>query len=111
VTPALDTPVLLVAATVLVAGAAILLNGWRRTRAAGVAGARIDVVASRYLGSKRALTVIEVDGERLLLALSGSTVRLVTRLGRPAKNRSARPEGGPGAADDAPSSQTREVMQ
>jgi flagellar biogenesis protein FliO len=111
VTPTLDTPVLLVAATVLVAGAAFLLNGWRRSRAAGVPGARIDVVASRYLGSKRALTVIDVDGERLLLALSGSTVRLVTRLGRPAANRSARPENGPGAADGDSGAQTREVMQ
>jgi hypothetical protein len=54
---------------------------WRRSRAAQAGGERIELVTSRYLGGKRVLTLIDVEGERLLLALSGNGVRLVARLG------------------------------
>jgi len=43
--------------------------------------ARIRLVTSRYLGAKRFLTLVEVDGERLLLGLAGDQVSLVARLG------------------------------
>ncbi len=74
-------PVLLAALLGLMGVAAVVL-GWRRTRRRAPGTTRIDVVTTRYLGGKKVLTVVDVDGERLLLALSGNTVRLVTRLGR-----------------------------
>ena len=43
-------------------------------------GERIELVTSRYLGGKKVLTLVDVEGERLLLALSGDSVRLVARL-------------------------------
>ncbi len=62
---------------VAVAGAVLL---WlRRTRPPG--GDAIRLVTSRYLGGKRFLTIVEVDGERLLLGLAGEQVSLVARLG------------------------------
>ena len=62
---------------VLVAGGLWLVRG-RRT--VGGRGNPIRVVTSRYLGAKRFLTIVEVDGERLLLGLAGDQVSLVTRL-------------------------------
>ena len=61
-----------------------LLGGWglwmrRRQRMPG--GDAIQVITSRYLGAKRFLTLVEVDGERLLLGLAGDHVSLVARLG------------------------------
>ena len=64
-------------------GAALVAAGlWlvRGRRAVGVHGNPIRVVTSRYLGAKRFLTIVEVDGERLLLGLAGDHVSLVTRL-------------------------------
>ena len=40
----------------------------------------IALVATRYLGGKRYLTLVEVDGQRLLLGLSDEQVSLVARL-------------------------------
>jgi len=68
--------VLVVAALLVGAGVAILRA---RGRAAG--GDAIRLVTSRYLGGKRFLTIVEVDGERLLLGLAGDQVSLVARLG------------------------------
>ena len=59
------------------AGGAIV---WRR-RAQPQGGEAIRLVTSRYLGGKRFLTLVEVDGERLLLGLAGDQVSLVARLG------------------------------
>ncbi|HEV7730585.1 MAG TPA: flagellar biosynthetic protein FliO [Candidatus Binatia bacterium] len=71
------------AASVL--GAALAALGgvmiWRQ-RHATTSGELIRLVTTRYLGGKRFLTIVEVDGQRLLLGLSGDTVSLVTRLGR-----------------------------
>ena len=64
-------------ATLCIAGAALVYR--RRTAAAG--GEAIRLVTSRYLGAKRFLTIVEVDGERLLLGLAGDHVSLVARLG------------------------------
>lgn len=68
-------------ATVL--GVALALLGavmlWRQRRQQAT-GEAIRLVTSRYLGGKRFLTIVEVDGQRLLLGLSGDTVSLVTRL-------------------------------
>lgn len=73
--------------TTLVAGAvgmALALLGafvvWQRHRPDAGANA-ITLVASRYLGGKRFLTLVEVDGQRLLLGLAGEQVSLVARLG------------------------------
>jgi flagellar biogenesis protein FliO len=67
----------------LVAGGLVVLAGLlvlRRRRRTGP-GADIRLVASRYLGAKRFLTIVEVDGQRLLLGLAGDHVSLVARLG------------------------------
>lgn len=66
-----------------VLGVALALLGavmlWRQRRQQAT-GEAIRLVTSRYLGGKRFLTIVEVDGQRLLLGLSGDTVSLVTRL-------------------------------
>jgi flagellar biogenesis protein FliO len=62
---------------------------WWMRRPGGGAGEAIRVVTSRYLGAKRFLTLVEVDGERLLLGLAGDQVSLVARLGRPAREERA----------------------
>ena len=54
---------------------------FRRVRGGEPGAARIQLVTSRYLGAKRFLTLVEVDGERLLLGLAGDQVSLVARLG------------------------------
>ena len=65
-----------IGAALALAGVALLRT--RRAQAAG--GDAIRLVTSRYLGGKRFLTIVEVDGERLLLGLAGDHVSLVTRL-------------------------------
>ena len=65
------------AAALVAAGVAVL----RARRARGGQGEAIRLVTSRYLGGKRFLTIVEVDGERLLLGLAGDHVSLVARLG------------------------------
>ena len=64
-------------AALVVAGIAIL----RARRGHGAGGEAIRVVTSRYLGGKRFLTIVEVEGERLLLGLAGDRVSLVAKLG------------------------------
>jgi flagellar biogenesis protein FliO len=66
------------AVALVVAGLLVL----RARRAAAEGSEAIRLVTSRYLGGKRFLTIVEVDGERLLLGLAGDQVSLVTRLGR-----------------------------
>ena len=65
-----------IAAALVAAGVAIL-----RARQVRSGGEAIRLVTSRYLGAKRFLTIVEVDGERLLLGLAGEQVSLVARLG------------------------------
>jgi flagellar biogenesis protein FliO len=71
----------------LVTVAGVLLAGlgawalWIRRAQAGGRGDAIRVVTSRYLGTKQLVTLIEVDGERLLLGVAGDRVSLVARLG------------------------------
>jgi|KBSMisStandDraft_5_1062788.scaffolds.fasta_scaffold1253746_2 flagellar protein FliO/FliZ len=77
-------------ALLTVAGGLLAVLGawslWMRRTVAGGASDAIRVVTSRQLGTKQRLTLIEVDGERLLLGVTGENVALVARLGgeRPA---------------------------
>ncbi len=71
------TPLVWVCAAMLVVAGVWVLRS-RHVQAAG--GEAIRLVTSRYLGGKRFLTIVEVDGERLLLGLAGDQVSLVTRL-------------------------------
>jgi len=68
--------VLVVAVALIAAGIALL-----RARSRSTGADAIRLVTSRYLGAKRFLTIVEVDGERLLLGLAGDHVSLVARLG------------------------------
>jgi flagellar biosynthetic protein FliO len=54
---------------------------WMRRGGGLEAGDAIRVVTSRPLGAKQRITLIEVDGERLLLGVTGEHVALVARLG------------------------------
>jgi flagellar biogenesis protein FliO len=65
-----------------IAGAAALAGMLvvRRRQASLPGSDAIRLVTSRYLGAKRFLTIVEVDGERLLLGLAGDQVSLVTKL-------------------------------
>ena len=60
---------------VALAGVGVLVLRARKTREHG--GDAIRLVTSRYLGAKRFLTIVEVDGERLLLGLAGDQVHAV----------------------------------
>ncbi|MCW5893746.1 MAG: flagellar biosynthetic protein FliO [bacterium] len=72
-----ETVVALVGGVLALVG---LVLAWRQRRAAAAPDA-IRLVSSRYLGGKRYLTIVEVDGERLLLGVTGDRVGLVTKLG------------------------------
>ena len=61
------------------AGGGLAVLWARRHQATGAS--TIALVATRYLGGKRYLTLVEVDGQRLLLGLSEERVSLVARLG------------------------------
>jgi flagellar biogenesis protein FliO len=76
------TQMLATVAGVLLAGAGVWAL-WIRRGGAGAPGDAIRVVTSRYLGTKQLVTLIEVDGERLLLGVAGDRVSLVARLGTP----------------------------
>ncbi len=68
-----------------IAGAALVLVGVllvRRQRLEAAGGEAIRLVTTRYLGAKSYLTLVEVDGERLLLGVAGDKVGLVARLGQ-----------------------------
>jgi flagellar biogenesis protein FliO len=76
---ALVGQLLLWGAALGLAGAGVAVLRARRGHPRG--GDAIRLITSRYLGGKRFLTIVEVDGERLLLGLAGDQVSLVTRLG------------------------------
>jgi flagellar biogenesis protein FliO len=73
----IETLFILVGAAVAAAGA---WKMWQQRQQTTPADA-IRLVSSKYLGGKRFLTIVEVDGERLLLGVAGEQVSLVTRLG------------------------------
>ena len=92
-----DAAVTVVGALVAVLGAWAL---WMRRRP-GHAGDAIRVVTSRYLGAKQLVTLIEVDGERLLLGVAGDRVSLVARLGPAASDAGASATAAAGAPPEA----------
>ncbi len=61
------------------AGLGLLIIRNRQAQARG--GEAIRIVTSKHLGAKRFLTIIEADGERLLLGLAGDNVTLLAHLG------------------------------
>jgi flagellar biogenesis protein FliO len=77
------TQMLATVAGMLLAGVGAWALWLRRADGRG-RGDAIRVVTSRYLGTKQLVTLIEVDGERLLLGVAGDRVSLVARLGSPA---------------------------
>jgi flagellar biogenesis protein FliO len=70
-----------IAAVVLLCGAALVAHWWLRSRGL-VAGASnpIKVVATRAMGTKRALAIVEVDDERFLVGLTDDAISLVSPL-------------------------------
>ena len=60
------------------AGLGLLIVRNRQTQARG--GEAIRIVTSKHLGAKRFLTIVEADGERLLLGLAGDNVTLLAHL-------------------------------
>jgi flagellar biogenesis protein FliO len=83
---------LLSVAGMLLAGAA-LWGLWLRRTARGAPGDAIRIVTTRHLGAKQLVTLIEVDGERLLLGVAGDRVSLVARLGEPRSTARTEPDG------------------
>jgi flagellar biogenesis protein FliO len=83
-----------IAIAALVAAAALGLSAasWWRARQQAATGSRIELLTSRYLGGKKVLSLVEVEGERLLLAVCGNGIRLVARF-RPGKDRTTRRHG------------------
>lgn len=96
----------MLAIALLVAGMALLLAAasWWRSRQQAMTGNRIELLTSRYLGSKKVLTLVEVEGERLLLGLSGGSIRLLARFRHrtgPARERGDLRIGQVAVVDDA----------
>jgi flagellar biogenesis protein FliO len=87
-----DPMVIAIAVLVAVAAVGLIAASWWRTRQQAITGSRIELLTSRYLGGKKVLSLVEVEGERLLLAVSADTVRLVARF-RPGKDRPGRRNG------------------
>jgi flagellar biosynthetic protein FliP len=71
------TPFLVVGAIALVAGAAVW---WQRRRTGARPDDVIRLVATRALGSKRLLALVEVERERFLLGLTDDSITCVGRL-------------------------------
>ena len=72
------TELLLWTAAAILVAAGIAIVRARRTQ--GTRSEEIRVISSKYLGGKRYLSLVEVDGERLLVGLGGDNVTLVARL-------------------------------
>ena len=83
-------------ALVTVAGAILAIAGlwslWLRRTTSNDRSDGIRIVTSRHVGAKQVVTLIEVDGERLLLGIAGDNVSLVARLGTEPTARDATPE-------------------
>src|SRR5438094_606542 len=74
------TPFLAVGIVAVLAGAAVW---WQRRRTGASRDDVIRLVATRTLGGKRLLAVVEVDQERFLLGLTDDSVTCVGRLASP----------------------------
>jgi flagellar biosynthetic protein FliP len=84
-------PLAAAAAVAALAGAALWLQ---RRRGTNAGDGLIRLVASRSLGGKRLLALVEVDRERFLLGLTDDRITCLGRL-EPAAQRAAESQGGP----------------
>jgi flagellar biogenesis protein FliO len=70
-----------VAAVVLLTALALAAHWWLRSRGLVVGAANpIKVVATRAMGTKRALAIVEVENERFLLGLTDDSISCLSRL-------------------------------
>jgi flagellar biogenesis protein FliO len=69
-----------VAGIILLAAHWIRKNNWA-TKALGLNDDVIRVVGTHNLGLKRSLMVVDVQGERLVLSVTGNDVRFLTKIG------------------------------
>ena len=68
-------------AVLLLTGAAFAIHLWLKSRGVIAGGANpIKVVATKSLGAKRAVAVVEVDNERFLLGLTDDAISLLSQL-------------------------------
>ena len=99
-TPIGGTELLGFAASLIVVLGAILFLGWLYSRAkftAGGSGDVINIIASRALGAKERLMLVEIAGKQLLVGMTPNHVQTLHvfdapvakpkgKIGRPAKN-------------------------
>jgi flagellar biogenesis protein FliO len=68
-------------AVLLLTAAALAVHFWLKRRGVLPGNANpIKLIATRSLGAKRAVAVVEVDEERFLLGLTDGTISLVSKL-------------------------------
>ena len=87
----------LVAAFCLVIGAILIGSQWMKRndwtkKALGLGDEVIKVVGTHNLGLKRSLMVVEIEGEKIVLAATGSDVRFLTKVGRGASESADAPK-------------------
>lgn len=68
-------------AVLILTAAALAIHFWLKRRGVLPGGANpIKLVATRSLGAKRAVAVVEVDNERFLLGLTDDAISLLSQL-------------------------------
>ncbi len=85
-TPAAGSELLGFLASLIVVISAIVVLGWLYARSktfGGAGGDVINIVASRSLGSKERLVVVEVAGQQLLVGMTATEVRTLHVLDAP----------------------------
>ena len=84
-------------ASLAVVVAAVLLVGWLYSRlrcSGGSAGNLINVVASRAIGPKERLMLVEVAGQQLLVGMTATTVQTLHTFDRPVAAETIETDGG-----------------
>ena len=96
--PVIEGPDLLsLGASLIVVVAAVLLVGWLYSRlrfSGGSSGNLINVVASRALGPKERLMLVEVAGQQLLVGMTATTVQTLHTFDRPVDAEAIEADGG-----------------
>jgi flagellar biogenesis protein FliO len=70
-----------IAAILLLTSAAFAVHLWLKSRGVIAGGTNpIKLIATKSLGAKRAVAVVEVDNERFLLGLTDETISLLSPL-------------------------------